>query len=409
MAGLQVKPDERVEFVVIGTATSADAAEVRGEKTGPRTQSRSSSRLECLDALRVALIVLVVAHHAGQAYGAGAGGLWPVSDPDKAAIFSSFFSVNAAFFMGLFFLMSAYFVPASFDRKGPAAFLKDRFIRLGGPLVFFLVIGGLAGLAGFALDTLNAGAPETFLSRIAEFAFEFAFGQWHLGQLWFVEQLLLYVTLYAAWRLVTARWSIGELPVPGNAAIVGFALALAVMTFVVRIEYPINRWVYPFGLLAAEVGHLPQYASMFVVGLLAYRGQWLERMPTRRGMLWLGIGIAGAAMRYLLPIGTPGGLSVSSLIWSTCEALIAIGLCLGLIVLFREYVAAPNRLVRMAAPNTYGVYIIHVFVVLPLQLGLLTVTAPAQLKFALVTVVALLVSFALTTLLRQLPGVRAVL
>lgn len=63
----------------------------------------------------------------------------------------------------------------------------------------------------------------------------------------------------------------------------------------------------------------------------------------------------------------------------------------------------------MAAPNTFGVYIIHVFAVLALQLGLLALAAPGLLKFGLVTVVAVLVSFALTALLRQLPGVRAVL
>ena len=46
--------------------------------------------------------------------------------------------VNAAFFMGLFFLISAYFVPSSFERKGTWTFLKDRFLRLGIP---FALVG----------------------------------------------------------------------------------------------------------------------------------------------------------------------------------------------------------------------------------------------------------------------------
>ncbi|MBV9172109.1 MAG: hypothetical protein JOZ81_18710 [Chloroflexi bacterium] len=53
-------------------------------------------------------------------------------------------------------------------------------------------------------------------------------------------------------------------------------------------------------------------------------------------------------------------------------------------------------------------YIIHLFVVLALQLLMLGVIAPALLKFALVTVAAVLASFALTAFLRQLPWVRAV-
>jgi hypothetical protein len=63
------------------------------------------------------------------------------------------------------------------------------------------------------------------------------------------------------------------------------------------------------------------------------------------------------------PIGTDGGLALGSLIKSTWEAFLASGLCLGLLVLSREGVTDSNRLVRKMAPNAYGVYIIHIFVV----------------------------------------------
>ena len=33
--------------------------------------------------------------------------------------------------MGLLFLIAGYFVPDSFDRKGPAKFLRDRMVQLG--------------------------------------------------------------------------------------------------------------------------------------------------------------------------------------------------------------------------------------------------------------------------------------
>ena|SRR5438477_77773 len=87
-----------------------------------------------LDSLKVLLTALVIAHHAGQAYGP-TGGRWPIFEPERAGILGPFFSVNAGFFMGLFFLISAYFVPLSFDRKGGSAFLRYRFVRLGVPLL----------------------------------------------------------------------------------------------------------------------------------------------------------------------------------------------------------------------------------------------------------------------------------
>jgi peptidoglycan/LPS O-acetylase OafA/YrhL len=89
-------------------------------------------RLLFIDSLRILLITLVVMKHAGQAYGP-TGGRWPIVDPERARVLGPFFAVNAAFFMGLFFLVSAYFLPGACDRKGPRAFLQDRGLRLGVP------------------------------------------------------------------------------------------------------------------------------------------------------------------------------------------------------------------------------------------------------------------------------------
>lgn len=366
------------------------------DPTDVRAREPGSRRLEYLDALKVVLIVLVVAHHAGQAYGP-TGGTWLVSNPDKAPILGRFFSVNASFFMGLFFLISAYFLPASFERKGPVRFLKERFVRLGTPLAIAVL---LVLLIGFVLYLLNGGAPTSGFGAILDMWF---------GHLWFLEHLLVYAMLYTGWRLLTARRSIGVPPLPGNAAILIFTVVLALVTFVVRIDFPIDRWVNLFGLIGAELAHLPQYASLFVIGLLAYQGRWLNRMPTRTGMLWLGIGTVAAALRYIHPIGSGGGFSLDSLIWSTWEAFIATGLCVGLLVLFREYVATPNRLLRMAAPNAFGVYIIQQPVMIVLQLGLLALAAPALLKWSLVVLIGVPLCFGLSALLRRLPGARAVL
>lgn len=74
-------------------------------------------RLYYLDNLKVCLTVLVIMHHAGQAY--GNGGAWPYTPSNPAESMPwiwHFFSTNAAFFMGLYFFISGYFVPRSFDK-----------------------------------------------------------------------------------------------------------------------------------------------------------------------------------------------------------------------------------------------------------------------------------------------------
>ena len=240
----------------------------------PRLTSLPIGRLAYLDSLKVLLTVLVIAHHAGQAYGP-TGGAWPIFEAQRAGILGPFFSVNAGFFMGLFFLISGLFVPAAFDRKGARAFLQDRLVRFGAPLV----------IVGLTLGLLTGKGVE-------------------VAHLWFVAHLLVYGLLYAAWRqLHLPAWRPG---LPGHGAIARYALWLAAVTFVVRIGLPIDRWVNVLGVLPFEAAHLPQYASLFAIGLVAARGRWLERLPTATGMTWLNIGVGLAVLRYVYALGATG-------------------------------------------------------------------------------------------------------
>ena len=89
-------------------------------------------RLSYLDNLKVFLTVLVIFHHAGQAYGDGGGWAYTPSNPAEVMPWIwHFFSVNAAFFMGLFFFISGYFVPASYDKQGASLFVRKKLMRLG--------------------------------------------------------------------------------------------------------------------------------------------------------------------------------------------------------------------------------------------------------------------------------------
>ena len=113
---------------------SAERMEPRMAPT--QVKAFPTTRLAFLDNLKIGLTALVIAHHAGQAYGP-TGGQWPIFSPERSPVLGPFFGVNAAFFMGLFFLISGYFLPRAYDHKGAVTFLKDRFRRLGIPLLFW--------------------------------------------------------------------------------------------------------------------------------------------------------------------------------------------------------------------------------------------------------------------------------
>ena len=102
-------------------------------------RNAEEKRLVFIDALRVAAIVFVIVHHAAQAYGP-TGGFWPVHDRAQSDWFTPFYTANAAFGMGLMFLLAGYFVPPSYDRKGARLFLRGRWLRIGIPLASLVLL-----------------------------------------------------------------------------------------------------------------------------------------------------------------------------------------------------------------------------------------------------------------------------
>ena len=81
------------------------------------TEPRGRSRLEFVDAVRILLIMLVIAHHSVESYVNAHPPEIPLPDPPFVHG-GVFLWVNAAFFMGLFFFLAGYFTPGALDRKG---------------------------------------------------------------------------------------------------------------------------------------------------------------------------------------------------------------------------------------------------------------------------------------------------
>ncbi len=120
-------------------------------------------------------------------------------------------------------------------------------------------------------------------------------------------------------------------------------------------------------------------------------------------------GYALVGGRQLPALIAPGGLDWRSLVWSGWEAVICVGPCVGLLTLARERCNGQGRLARALSANAYAVYVIHIWPVVGLQFAVANVGLPPFAKFALVTLAAVPLCFALGRLLRGLPPVRRVL
>ena len=162
------------------------------------------------------------------------------------------------------------------------------------------------------------------------------------GPLWFVEVLLIFSLVYALWR----RFFRPNPPVPpvetesrfpGNAAIVLFALLTGVGAFLVRLVFPVD---WNFSLLNLQFPFFVLYIALFIVGLIAYRRNWLLGLPDAKGKLWLGIAIAlillfvpmaliGGGLENDQPF--KGGLYWQAMAYALWEAFLCMGMCIGLI------------------------------------------------------------------------------
>ena len=192
-------------------------------------------------------------------------------------------------------------------------------------------------------------------------------------------------------------------------------IVVALITWIVRLRYPVDKWVPLLWIIPTEPAHLPQYVALFASGVAANHGDWLRRTPTTMGMVWLATGLIAAAGVYIahavgrddLMVG--GGPSWSSLVFSMWEMVISAGLVVGLIVLFREVFHRPHRLFVAMAAASFGAYILHPAIVVALQAGIEELVLPAVVKFALVAVLGTVLAFGVTYLTSNVPGLRLIL
>lgn len=356
-------------------------------KTEPRT------RLHSIDNLRIVLTALVVIHHAAVTYGNIP--LWyytePAKDPSGVAL-DILVVFNQAFFMGFFFLISGFFTPGSYDRKGPRAFVRDRLVRLGIPLlVFLLLLRPLVNFGGLAQR------PEMPY-------WQYYLGSWDPGPMWFAEVLIVFALAYAWWR--SRRPAPEPSPAPLRPrSVVLFVLGLSLATFLWRIPVPTGSYVPVLGLPTPNF--LPQYVAMFALGCVAFRRGWFETLPARAGHL--AFAAAGVSTAVLLPLSSMTSGAANSAVVATWESAFAVSMIIGLTVLFRERFAGQGPRGRLLSDHAFTVYIIHPLVLVAIGYALRPLEAIAVVKFAIMAVVALPLCWGLAYLVRSLPGAKRVL
>ena len=374
------------------------------------------NRLLFVDNLRILLISLVILQHLSVTYGGIGGWYYYDGEPDQISgiVLTIHNAINQSFFMGLFFLISGYFTAGSYNRKGPGRFLKGRLLRLGIPWLFYYLF----------IDTITVYVLRVKVDGYDGSVWRFLashFGRFNIadGPVWYVETLLIFSIIYALWRSFakTPSPAVRENDrMPGNLAIAITGLALGVLTFAVRLWRPLGWGLAPLNL---QLPFFPQYICLFIVGTIAYRYDWLRRIPVAVGRLWLCIFIVLIVIVFpvIFVLGGAtedvslymGGLHWQCLAYAVWEQFVGIGMVVALLVMFRKRLNRQGKLAGALSASSYAVYIIHPPIVVLVALALRNITLFPLLKFALAALMVVPLSFALANVVRKLPLARGIL
>jgi hypothetical protein len=377
------------------------------EPTAPR------ARVAYLDNLKLLLVASIIAAHGIMGY-SDLESAWPYQDVQEVqlgAVSNAVLSLLALpavlFVMGLFFLISGLVTPGSVARKGPRLFARDRLVRLGVPLALWaLVIWAGAKWAVYQVG----GETSSFWWR-----FVHSDPFLDTGPMWFVEVLLIYSLVYAAWRLWRGRAAVADdrppafapgAPLSGR-TLIGVAVAISAGTVLVRLVFPI---------LSGQIGQSkpwqwPQFVAMFGLGIVAAQRGWLAPVPDR---IRRGCGFAAlfGVLAFLTLAGTMVVIDVEPDVWfeerlhwapmilAAIEGPLAVGFGIWMLgVAQRRLDRRPGPFGRAMTRSAYAAFILQGVVLTGLMIALRPLDLPAEIKALAVAALGVALSFGLAWLL----------
>jgi fucose 4-O-acetylase-like acetyltransferase len=355
------------------------------------------------DNLRVLVIAVVVVWHTATAYLGGAD--WYYMDRVTSKVWSAVLVpawLISAYALGPLFLIAGWFSARSLARRGAGAFARRRLLRLGVPLIIFIIL--INPLASYLGDLGRGRHPS--LAR------DLGAGQ-GAGPMWFVAALLAFSLAYAMLRRahtpVARRRRQSE-----SQAMAAAALLIAVTAFVTW------RWWPPDDastFLGMQWESWPQGAVLFALGVWAGEAASLEDLTGRARLLgWTALASAGllvALAGYEQARGqgaaTLHGAGWAAISGTVLYGIISVAFAVWFTALIRARWSADGPLRARAGRASYATYVLHPLVLTAVMVLFASLALAPPEKFLAVAVVAVPVCFLAGYAATRVPGISKVL
>ncbi|MFX1507752.1 MAG: acyltransferase family protein [Promethearchaeota archaeon] len=380
----------------------------------------ATNRVFYIDNIRIYLTILVILHHLAICY--GGSGDWPIHESDfytidmsTVIILTLFNIVNQSYFMAFFFLLAGYFTPRSFEKKGTRIYVKDRFIRLGIPLVVYIIfVSPLVALLlhnyAYRGSTPYISLLDVWYNRIEEMTIG-------IDHLWFLLALLIFVLTYVLYRLIWDRYSLTYSQLffsqkfPRNRVIVSSIGIIALITYIMRGFFLIGETI----AFNFQLGHFTHYMFFFWVGIVAYHGKWFDHLSDTQAKQWTTVAGVSIPLLVVLMVGLIdftssdpfgpflGGFTYQSLVYSIWETIALVSISITVLHLFQKKFNYHNPFLKDLATSTYTAYIIHALIIISFTIILLPVDLPAMAKFIIIGGIGVPSIFLISYTIRKVP------
>jgi peptidoglycan/LPS O-acetylase OafA/YrhL len=334
----------------------------------------------------------------------------PMIDAQRWFGFDIFCASQDIYLMALMFFLSGVFVWPSLARKGEAAFVQGRVMRLCVPAALAVLL--LMPLAHYATYRVTAVDP----SFAAYWAHWRALPFWPSGPPWFIWQLFAFNVAAALLWAVAPRWCAWLAWLASSARtepmryFVGLVVASALAYLPLALYFGPWAWTQ-FGIFAFQLSRPLHYAVYFLAGvgigayglergLLAADGElarrWRAWVAAALGCFVLWMAMMGLSMQD----GGPPGVQIAA---HVAFVLSCAASCFALFAVFLRFVERRVDLLESVAESSYGMYLVHYVFVVWLQYALLGAALPAIVKGLLVFCGVVALSWGSTALMHRAP------
>ncbi|MFD2178444.1 acyltransferase family protein [Veronia pacifica] len=322
-----------------------------------------------LDWLRVIAVFLLIVYHCAITFQPWAAKISFIQNSQSATHIWTLMSALNVWRIPLVFLISGFAFAASIRRRSPGEMIRDRASRILLPAIFTTLI---LTPVHYALFQVESGFPVSYRAEPAH--------------VWFLYNIFIYAML----AVIPLNHVKHEITIPAIIILLVLPAMFVVEAAVIQPERYANFYLTTHGFVLG--------LAAFVFGIfLAYAAESVWQLLSR----WFLVFLIIATGLYLARI------SSIVMVWPTViTAIEASCWIFAVLGVGNRYLNTPSGLLSLLGQSVYPVYLVHMIFMYAVNTQLITLALSPEIKFCLLVVMTVFLSFGAFLVLRPIPFVK---